>query len=810
MANSKYLACDDEDRLKSLKGHLTLDGIDYVEVSAESLAEQCKIKVYFINSLHLDELASHPELFSIKGGVRVQNIRVIHVTKVDEHLEVEVDRPGDFSTYTLVIESGLLDPAYARCDFSFKAGCPSRFDCKPLLVCLPEQHTEPLIDYMAKDYASFRQALLDLIPTLVPNWKERLEADLGITLVELLSYVADHLSYYQDAVANEKCLEYARQRVSVRRHARLIDYRMHDGASARAFIHFSVNSTGSLPAGTQVLTRIAVPLGAQGPPHKPVIQADLKERALAVAGVVFETVGETSVQSSLNHVKIHAWGNRDCCLPRGTTTVDLEIREETSGLKPGDFLLFEEVKGSETGLGADADLTHRQVVRLTKVEPTQDLLLNKDLTRISWDVADKLAFPICLSVKLPDGTYVEDVSVARGNLVLADHGCTIEAEKRSGPRKPIHLSLRRAHRVRLNDGPLSFRIPLPDDNGSLAPAKNLWLLDPRKAEPQVTRLAVIQNGTVQPNNWVPVRDLLDSGPFDPHFVVETENYGNAVIRFAFGGFGMAPQDDTELLVAYRVGVGRAGNVGAETLVHVINPDASAEWPDIDSVRNPLEAWGGIDPEGLEQVKQLAPAAFHAEQLRAVTEEDYARAAEKHKEISRAVATFRWTGSWHTVFITIDPVGRTEVSPELERRVKDWVTRYTQAGYDLEIDPPSYVPLEIEVNVCTSPDHFRADVLEALLVDLSSRPLPDGRRGFFHPDNFTFGEALYLSQLYAAIESVEGVDSAEVTIFQRLGKATDNELEQGYIPMGRLEIARLDNDPNFPDNGILRLNMMGGK
>ena len=60
-----------------------------------------------------------------------------------------------------------------------------------------------------------------------------LQPDLGTALVELLAYAADHLSYQQDAVANEAYLETARRRVSVRRHARLVDYRMHDGASAR-------------------------------------------------------------------------------------------------------------------------------------------------------------------------------------------------------------------------------------------------------------------------------------------------------------------------------------------------------------------------------------------------------------------------------------------------------------------------------------------------------------------------------------------------------------------------------------------------
>jgi hypothetical protein len=70
--------------------------------------------------------------------------------------------------------------------------------------------------------------------------------------------------------------------------------------------------------------------------------------------------------------------------------------------------------------------------------------------------------------------------------------------------------------------------------------------------------------------------------------------------------------------------------------------------------------------------------------------------------------------------------------------------------------------------------------------------------------------VYLSRLYEALEDIDGVDSAEVTIFKRFGKVAAGELGNGYIPMGRLEIARLDNDANYPENGVLRLTMLGGK
>jgi hypothetical protein len=836
VVHNRDLICDEEERRALLLDNMNLNGIDYIEVSAESLALQCILRVYFIKDPAPEGLDGHAELFKIEGGVRIRNIAVKKVEVSGQTAEVVVDKQGDFSTYTLSINSSDLDPAYARCDFSFKAGCPSRFDCKSSLICPPESRTEPIIDYYARDYASFRQALLDLIPTLVPEWKERHEADLGITLVELLAYVGDNLSYYQDAVANEAYLETARQRISVRRHARLVDYRMHDGASARAFVHLSIRGSDlrTLQAGTKILSRIDSPLGSKMPPHGPVIPNELENEALEAADVVFETINEAQLHRSLNEIKIYTWENQQCCLPRGTTTVDLS--EDLSELKEGDYLLFEEIKGAETGLMEDADPNHRQIVRLTGVENISDTLNDESVTRVNWDALDALTFPLCVSAKLTEGRrkgeYDDKISVARGNLVLADHGGRVTEWHPGAPddlQVPGIRTGHRAYRFRLNQSPMSFRIPLPDNNGQQAPAKALFLIDPRHAEPQVTELKIATSaGAV---DWEPpVPDLLDSSSSSRHFVLETDNDGRGQIRFGDGIYGMEPPDGSKIAISYRVGMGRAGNVGAESLVHLIDPGDDT-LPEIEAVseeiprpvRNPIAAWGGIDPEPIDEVKLLAPAAFHAEQVRAVTEEDYARAAEQMPEVSKAQATFRWTGSWHTVFITIDPAGRTEVSPELLERVRSWVNSRTMAGYDLEIDPPIYVPLDVEILVCVNQDHFRSDVEASLLTALSNMRLPDGRLCFFHPDNFTFGQPLYLSRLYAAVSAVEGVASAEVVRFIRQDQvdpesadpelnrpATRANLNRGYISAGRLEVFRLDNDPSFPENGVLQLNMQGGK
>src|SRR5205814_8431765 len=133
-------------------------------------------------------------------------------------LRVDVDRGGDYSPYTLTLEANDLDPVKRSTVFSFMASCPTDADCLAA-PCPPLVREEPLLDYLAKDYASFRRLLLDLLPQRNPDFVERNPADLGIALVELLAYAGDHLSYFQDAVANEAFLDTVRRRIADRRHA---------------------------------------------------------------------------------------------------------------------------------------------------------------------------------------------------------------------------------------------------------------------------------------------------------------------------------------------------------------------------------------------------------------------------------------------------------------------------------------------------------------------------------------------------------------------------------------------------------------
>ena len=302
------------------------------------------------------------------------------------------------------------------------------------------------------------------------------------------------------------------------------------------------------------------------------------------------------------------------------------------------------------------------------------------------------------------------------------------------------------------------------------------------------------------------RDLLGSGGGDRHFVAEMEEDGRARVRFGDHGHGLRPEHGARFSASYRVGNGPEGNVGARAIAHVVGAPAG-----IRSVRNPLPAWGGESPESVDQVRAYAPHAFKVQE-RAVTEDDYARMAERHSEVQRAAATFRWTGSWNTVFLTIDrrrglPVlGDNQFTETLLRHMG----RFRMAGHDLEIDGPRFVPLDIAVAICVEPEYFRGEIKAELIARLGTGVLPDGQRAFFHPDHWTFGQSVYLSQVYATILAVTGINSAEVTRLQRWGRNAAGELNAGVLRVERLEVVQLDNDPNFQENGRLTLNMRGGR
>jgi hypothetical protein len=955
------LTCRDE-RRRAVARQRNLNGIDYVSVSAD----QTSLCVHLFGEVPQEIETANVK---IEGGRRVRNIQVVSVypeheedPELGECLRVNLDKRGDFSTYKLCLveaEQGRptnqplkgFDPRYSCIEFSFKVDCPSDLDCKTEQPCPPDERSEPEINYLAKDYSSFRQLILDRLALLMPDWRERHVPDIGITLVELLAYTGDYLSYYQDAVATEAYLDTARQRISVSRHARLVDYQMHEGCNARAFvfvetdggdlsldptkIYFVTNCAeleraGKRAHGAKDFNQLHIPSSRYDvfmPMNAPQRVCDLGElknvdelidqlrkskaqftkqlRACFSSNTQYllaawhgEAAPSETLRAALQDewrrlrandidlytahstINFHTWGDAECCLSRGATRATLKdkfddatstpggdtenkpayeqaaqseqkappkegqhIAERKLRLAVGDILIFEEVIGAKTGNPADADPSHRHAVRLTKVEPGMDALLNQPIVEIGWAEADALPFMLCISAVLPAPgcTLVEDISVARGNIILVDHGKAIDEPPRQVPLKKtvgececgaVEMS-RVAGKFRpvLTFAPLTFSQPL----ATPLPASATLIQDPRRALPQITRLTGLPDvcpesddaergaaraGLLKNINandavwqWSPQRDLLSSQSGERHFVAEMDNDGHAHLRFGDGELGRKPEACMSFAATYRVGNGKSGNVGADTITHLIFLDGAVSGLTLQP-RNPLPARGGTDAEPMTEVKLYAAGAIRKDLQRAVTADDYARLAERSNKLQRATAELRWTGSWYESRVSIDPRGTEEAADELLREIEGQLHPYRRVGHDLAIAPASYVPLEIILTVCVLPHYQRGHVKAALLDALSNRVLAGGQRGFFHPDRLTFGGGIYLSQLVATAQAVAGVESVAVTKsftkLQRSFAEPSGEIESGVLPLGPMEIAQLDDDPSFPERGTLTLKMNGGR
>ncbi|MDC0767007.1 putative baseplate assembly protein [Streptomyces sp. HD] len=429
-----------------------LNGVDSVEVSDDGLL----LTVTFLGK------APHglvPENVRIDGGRRITGITAVDVSvereedpELDDRLYVTLDKAGDTSRYRLsLVETDPygrpgtepfrgFDQRYHSAGFAFRPDCPTPFDCKEDGQDGADFPSAPVIDYTARDYDTIRKLLLDRLALTTPDWVERNPADLGMTLVELLAHTGDQISYQQDAVATEAYLDTARRRVSVRRHVRLIDYAMHDGCTARAYVAVETAGDHTLAPGTYRFASVDV--RTLDPHDRPepgtvVDEADLGDLDERGSVEVFEpvvTADPLELRVAHNAIRLWTWGGEVCTLPKGATAATLRdewvdqetCRERQLDLRPGDLLVLEEVRGPRTGTPGDADPGHRQAVRITSVTPAVDRIEDQPVLEVTWDAGDALRFPLCLTTRGGrDCLPVEDVSLARGNVVLVDHGRTL-------------------------------------------------------------------------------------------------------------------------------------------------------------------------------------------------------------------------------------------------------------------------------------------------------------------------------------------------------------------------------------------------
>ena len=247
---------------------------------------------------------------------------------------------------------------------------------------------------------------------------------------------------------------------------------------------------------------------------------------------------------------------------------------------------------------------------------------------------DAFPFPLCIS-STTDAAHgslpVFGVTVARGNVVPADHGVWIEAEPSAKFRQRL------PHRLRAPAATAAQRnltAPFPRYYPELANAP--LRLAPYSGALSATAFLAARcfasprhrsrSSAAMTHVWLPLTGSLSSDDTQTVFVSRSKTTARSFSASATTNMARPRRRVSHSSATYRVGNGAIGNIGRDSLGHVVlPPDFRFSRQKHQRCAQSLAAAGGVDPENMNHIVQYAPFSYES-QLRCVTEADYGQAA----------------------------------------------------------------------------------------------------------------------------------------------------------------------------------------
>nr|MCH9639264.1 hypothetical protein [Betaproteobacteria bacterium] len=258
--------------------------------------------------------------------------------------------------------------------------------------------------------------------------------------------------------------------------------------------------------------------------------------------------------------------------------------------------------------------------------------------------------------------------------------------------------------------------------------------------------------TVDQRSWVQVATLNDSDPEDHHYMVRMKEDGTLTITFGDGRHGRRlTTGNNNIRVSYRVGVGLAANLPAYSLEKVVRPHAL-----VDSLVQPVVTSGGNEMEGVEALRENAPASLLTLQ-RAVSLRDFANLAQAGSSVwqARAIRLLPpGLGRSDMIEVVIVPAGGGELG-SLAKRLQETLSQHALPGVQISISKYQSVILDLDITIQIKQEAFDADLVTE---DIRQTLL-----GAFSLEQSRLGEPLYRSQVIEVIEGVTGVENCECKI-----------------------------------------------
>lgn len=451
----------------------------------------------------------------------------------------------------------------------------------------------------------------------------------------------------------------------------------------------------------------------------------------------------------------------------------------------GDFSLNEKAQGFawnyyngkdwlEFGVEDDTDFFSKSgIVKLIiPADISKETFFGKELFWIKAELKDGLWYepPIIRDV-LPNTVWAENAAVIKDELLGSSNG--EGAQVFSFSSKP----LLRGQMIEIKEQ----GIPSDDE------------LKVIEKEEGSDALRIIKNdsGDIQEAwvRWHEVKTFVHSDSLSRHYIIDRVN---GMVMFGDGIHGMIPPALPNNILAreYKSGGGKKGNQEEKTLKGL-----KTTIPNIDSVANYDSSSGGRDLEFIGDILIRTPHSIK-NGGRAVTIEDFEWLA---MEASPEVAKTRCVKDGEKIQVIIAPAGEDD-RPSPEVALTDYVESYLQdrafatVKDSIEVVGPAYKEIKIAttlVPVSISESAVVADRVERRLKEFLN-PITGGEEG----EGWNFGEDIYLSEVAAVIEDVEGVDYIK-------------ELKIDGKAIGEISFVKIK-DNELPCAGKIFVSLIGGK
>lgn len=257
--------------------------------------------------------------------------------------------------------------------------------------------------------------------------------------------------------------------------------------------------------------------------------------------------------------------------------------------------------------------------------------------------------------------------------------------------------------------------------------------------------------TINSLTWELRKTLGFSGPQDRHFIVEVNELKEAWVVFGDGVNGAIPPSGNIIYATFYECQGLAGNVAEDTITVWVSGKPTGGGAADFSITNPYAAAGGLNTEGIEDIRKHAPLSIRTLD-RAVTLQDYEDIALLVPGVGKA--SVGYNANKKAIEIYVAPEGGGTASSALLTDVEDFFDNKKIITTAVTASPCGETLLRMTLTVTAK---FRrssldtaTDVLNALLTYF----------GFNYSD---INKAIRKSDIIAVVDNLDKVDYLSLDI-----------------------------------------------